>query len=169
MGKIIFETERLILREFDFADAEGLIEILSDPLVMKFSSMGPICGEQLKQNLALCINKYKETGAGFWAVIEKASGELIGRIGLPYLEMEGEKFVEVAYRLRRKSWRKGYATEAAKGCVTFAFEALGQSFVRALIDPENASAIKVAMRLGMHFEKISFFHHKPVHVYRLQR
>lgn len=131
--------------------------------------MGAINGGQLEQNLTLTISKYKETGAGFWAVIEKSSQELIGRIGLPYLELEGEKFFEVAFRLRRASWGKGFATEAARGCIKFAFEKLNQDFVRSLIDPENVAAIQVAKRLGMHLEKTAPFHDKVVQVYRLQR
>ena len=169
MGNLVIETDRLLLREFEISDAGNLADILSDPIVMKFSPMGAISGDQLEQNLALTIAKYKETGAGFWAAIEKNSQELVGRIGLPYLELDGEKFFEIAFRLRRKSWGKGYATEAARGCVDFAFKQLGQSFVRSLIDPENDAAVRVAMRLGMHFERTSLFHNKAVQVYRLQQ
>ena len=169
MGKLIFETKRLLLREFQASDRENLGEILSDPEVMKFSSMGVLRNDQLEQNLLLTIAKYQETGAGFWAVIDKESKELIGRIGLPYLELDGEKFYEVAFRVRKKSWGKGFGTEAALGCAAFAFEQLNQNFVRSIIHPENGAAIRVAERIGMAFEKEGIFHETKVLVFRLNR
>ena len=66
MAKIILETKRLVLREFVPSDVGNLREILSDPIVMKFSPMGPLNKEQLEENLAFTIAKYAETGAGFW-------------------------------------------------------------------------------------------------------
>jgi RimJ/RimL family protein N-acetyltransferase len=98
------------------------------------------------RNMAMVIGHRQLRGYGFWAVEERASGEMIGRVGC--WRPEGWPGLEVGWTLRRAFWHRGYATEAARASVEYAFRALGQARVISLIAPENTASIRVAQRLG---------------------
>jgi len=85
-------------------------------------------------------------GFGMFSVIEKASGDWIGRIG-PW-RPDGWPGGEVAWGLVRRAWGQGYATEAATVAIDWAFDHLGWDEVIHTIDPDNASSQAVARRLG---------------------
>jgi RimJ/RimL family protein N-acetyltransferase len=75
--------------------------------------------------------------------------------------------VEIGYRLRRSSWGNGYATEAARAVRDYAFTVRGRKRLIALIDPSNAASLRVAEKIGMHYEKdvlLKGYDH-PDHVY----
>jgi RimJ/RimL family protein N-acetyltransferase len=85
-------------------------------------------------------------GFSFWAVVERASGELIGDAGL--YRMGGE--VELGYTLGRAWWGRGYATEAARACLEIAFGELGLPSLIAVVDPANPASTRVLEKLGFH-------------------
>ena len=105
-------------------------------------------------------------GYSFWAVIERASGTLIGDAGL-YRTPAGE--VELGYTLGAAWWGRGYATEAASRWLAFAFGELGMSEVVALAEPANIGSLHVLEKLGMRRdgERIAFG--RPHAVFRAQR
>jgi RimJ/RimL family protein N-acetyltransferase len=86
-------------------------------------------------------------GFGIWAVEEKSSQALIGRIGLQLLE--GFNDVELVWMLKRSAWGKGFAAEGAAAVVDFAFQELGLPQISAVIRRENLPSSKLAKRLGM--------------------
>jgi RimJ/RimL family protein N-acetyltransferase len=86
-----------------------------------------------------------------WAVEEKASKMMIGRVGL--WQPEGWPGLEVGWTLLKSAWGKGYATEAGKASINYGFEVLKQPSLISLIDPENYPSQKVAIRLGMTVQK----------------
>jgi RimJ/RimL family protein N-acetyltransferase len=145
-------TQRLILRHFRTSDAEAMDRVLGDAYVMRFGD-----GVQAPDRVRFWIrreitDRYRTWGFGKWAVVEKASGDVIGYCGLAKFNdrvLPGE--VEIGYRLARSHWGKGYATEAARAVVSCAFDTLELPRVIAVIDPENVASLRVAEKLGMRY------------------
>jgi RimJ/RimL family protein N-acetyltransferase len=142
----ILETERLTLREFRESDTDAYAEMLADPEVMRFLGGKTMSRAEAWRNMAMVVGHRQLRGYGFWAVEERAGGEMIGRVGC--WRPEGWPGLEVGWTLRRRFWGRGYATEAARASVEYAFRELGQTRVISLIAPENAASIRVAERLG---------------------
>ena len=146
MVKDAMETERLVLRMFRESDTDAYAEMLADPEVMRFLGGKPMPRAEAWRNMAMVLGHWHLRGYGFWAVEEKESGELVGRVGCWY--PEGWPGLEVGWTLRRSSWGRGYATEAARASINYVFNELGQTRVISLIDPNNVNSIRVAERLG---------------------
>ena len=142
----ILETERLTLREFRESDTDAYAEMLADPEVMRFLGGKPMSRAEAWRNMASVIGHGQLRGYSLWAVEERASGEMIGRVGC--WRPEGWPGLEVGWTLRRRFWHRGYATEAARASAEYAFRELGQARVISLIAPENVNSIRVAERLG---------------------
>jgi RimJ/RimL family protein N-acetyltransferase len=145
MVKDAMETERLVLRMFRESDTDAYAEMVGDPEVMRFLGK-QMSRQEAWRNMAMVIGHWHLRGFGFWAVEEKESGELVGRVGC--WRPEGWPGLEVGWTLRRRSWGRGYATEAARASMNYAFDELGQRRVVSLIAPENVNSIRVAERLG---------------------
>ena len=146
MVKDVMETERLVLRMFRESDTDAYAEMVADPEVMRFLGGKPLPRAEAWRNMAMLLGHWHLRGYGFWAVEEKASGDLVGRVGC--WQPEGWPGLEVGWTLRRRSWGRGYATEAARASINYAFDELGQMRVISLIDPNNVNSIRVAERLG---------------------
>jgi ribosomal-protein-alanine N-acetyltransferase len=144
----ILETIRLVLREFRPEDADSLAQILSDPETMRFYPT-PCDRAGVEQWIERNRERYKNDGAGLWAMVLKSTGELIGDCGIILQEVEGERLYEVGYHLRRDYWRKGLATEAAIACRDWAFANLQTDRLISLIRPQNLPSRRVAERNGM--------------------
>jgi [ribosomal protein S5]-alanine N-acetyltransferase len=153
---LILETSRLLLREFVPQDADALAAVLGDPVAMQFYP-APFDREGVAEWIAKNIGRYQRDGHGLWAMVLKDSGELVGDCGCILQEVEGTNHVEVGYHVRRDLWGKGYATEAARTCVEYAFTALGATRVISMIRPENVRSIRVAEKNGLRCEKIIFW------------
>lgn len=167
---IILETDRLILRHFQVFDAEALNDVFGDAEVMRF---GP--GVQTQQWvcdwLHDCLeNYYPKLGFGPWAVVEKIRRTVIGYCGLFYFpDIEGQPEIELGYRLARRAWGQGYATEAGRAVRDYSFSVLGLPRLIALIDPQNVASLRVAAKVGMRYEKdvmLDGYTH-PDHVYSI--
>lgn len=150
---IIAETERLILRQLEVADAEDLFQIYSGSEMMKYLGGGPSSLDNERQRLAEHIrDSYEVYGFGLWAIILRETGELIGRCGLLYSDINGRKEAELAYLVGRDWWGKGIASEAARAALNVAVEQHNFSRVVAVIHPDNAGSIGVAEKLGFKLE-----------------
>src|SRR5436309_2395989 len=102
--KVIFETDRLLVREYVEQDAEQFLLLNSDPAVLQFVPDKALLNiEQARQVLIdHPIADYRKHGFGRGACILKSTGEQIGFAGLKYLDELGQ--VDVAYRLRPAFW-----------------------------------------------------------------
>ena len=143
------ETERLRLRPFREADLEAYAAIVADAQTMTFMG-GPRDRVRAWADIAWCLGHWTLRGYGLWAAEEKASGALVGRIGL--LNPEGWPGLEVGWLVARGHWGRGLATEGGRAALAYAFEALGADHVISLIRPDNAASIRVAEKLGEHPE-----------------
>lgn len=145
------ETERLILRMLSLDDAEDYARICADPEVMRYLGEGkPLSKLEAWRSMAFMVGHWQLLGYGIFAVEEKASGKLVGRIG--FLNPAGWPGFELGWTLARESWGKGYASEGARRALRYAFEELNRDHVISLIIPDNTPSIKVAERLGEKLE-----------------
>ena len=139
------ETERLILRGWDERDHETMVAIFSDEETMRFLG-GVLSDFEAWRAIAGQIGHWAMRGYGFFALEEKASGTCIGWCG-PWFP-HGWPEREIGWSLRAGFRGKGYATEAARASLRFAYTELGWDTAISLIDAENTASIAVAERLG---------------------
>ena len=153
----VLETARLRLREFTPADADALERVIGDPLAMRYYA-SPFDRKGVEGWIARNRERYSREGHGLWAIALKESGELIGDCGCVLQEVEERPEVEIAYHVRRDLWNRGYATEAARACMEYAFTKLCAARVISMIRPENVPSKRVAEKNGLVCEKIVFWH-----------
>jgi RimJ/RimL family protein N-acetyltransferase len=145
------QTRRLVLRMFWEADLDAYAEMCADPEVMRYLGNGqPLTRAETWRHMATVLGHWVLRGYGLWAVEERASGVLVGRIGC--IQPEGWPGFEVGWALRRAYWGRGLATEGARAALGYAFGVLRQPRVISLIHPENKASIRVAERLGERLE-----------------
>jgi RimJ/RimL family protein N-acetyltransferase len=144
---ITLTTERLLLRMFRETDLEAYAQMCADPEVVRYLGTGQTMSRpEAWRHMAMIVGHWHVRGYGLWAVEERATGQLIGRIGL--FKPEGWPDVEVGWMLRRSSWGHGFATEGAQKAMHYAFETLRYTHVISMIRPDNTASIRVAERLG---------------------
>jgi RimJ/RimL family protein N-acetyltransferase len=140
-------TERLILRMFRESDFDSYAAMCADIEVMRYLGDGkPLTRSDAWRSMAFIIGHWQLRGYGLWAVEERTSGQLIGRIGCYY--PDGWPGFEIGWALRREAWGFGFAAEGARAALRFAFEELGEPHVISLIRQGNERSIRVAERLG---------------------
>jgi len=158
------ETERLKLRSFTQNDIDTYAHWLSDANIMQYIGEGKTRNhKEAWNNLAWIIGHWELRGYGLWAVEEKESGELIGRIGL--FNPEGWPGIELSWLLASTHWGKGYATEGAKTALEFGFNKCHPNSLISMIHPDNDKSIRVAERLGMQYDTDISFSGVQVHKY----
>lgn len=147
------ETERLLLRAFTKDDLNPFADMVADAEVMQMATYDgtPMSQAQAWNWLCLMLGHWHMRGYGIWAVEEKTTGELIGRIGLQFLDWFED--VELVWMLAKSAWGKGYASEGAGAAIKFGFETLKLPRIAAVIHCENQASIRLAERLGMELEK----------------
>jgi ribosomal-protein-alanine N-acetyltransferase len=143
------ETERLVLRLWTGDDAQALWELNEDPEVLKYTGDTNFESVEAMREFLLQYAQYRNYKMGRLVVVLKATGELLGWCGLKYHEEEG--YVDLGYRLFKKFWNFGYATEASRVCLDYGFNELGLERVVARADMENAASIRVMQKLGFRF------------------
>ena len=145
------ETERLLLRMFRPDDLDAYAAMCADPDVMRYLGDGkPLDRPNAWRQMAMILGHWPLRGYGLFALEEKTTGALVGRAGI--FEPEGWPGFEAGWMLRRESWGKGYATEAARRVLRWAFTDLGREHVISLIREANKPSIRVAERLGERLE-----------------
>jgi ribosomal-protein-alanine N-acetyltransferase len=152
-------TQRLVVREFTGGDLDQLATVYADPAVLWWQD-APNTREQTAEALERILARYRADGMAEYAVVLKASGEVIGDCGPAYREIEGKRLPELGWTLRSDCWGYGYATEAARGALTHA-AGIGLRRVYALITPANVRSRGVARKLGMAVERRVVFAERP--------
>ena len=160
------ETDRLLLRGWREADLGAYARICADEQFARYFGV-PLERDDAWRQMALYAGHWELRGFGLWAVEEKASGALVGRVGL--YEPEGWPGLEVGWGLDPAVWGRGYATEAGSASLDYAWRVLGAERVISIIDPDNARSIAVAERLGETFERRWRLRTLPVVIYGVDR
>ncbi|MCA9733345.1 GNAT family N-acetyltransferase [candidate division KSB1 bacterium] len=141
------ETERLLLRQFKQEDFEEYAAMVADPETMLYVGQGkPMTRSEAWRSMAAILGHWQLRGYGLYAVIEKSSQRLAGRIGL--LFPEGWPGIELGWMLAPEFRGKGFALEAAQAVQHHAFHVLQIPELISVIHPENRRSIKLAMKLG---------------------
>lgn len=163
------ETERLIMRLPEAADVAVLEEMHTDPEVMRYLIViGKAAGIQAAwRTVALLVGHWHLVGYGPWVVLEKGTGQVVGRVGL--WNPPGWPGLEVNWMIRRSCWGRGFATEAASAAVQYGFETVGADHLISVIRPDNARALRVAAKIGEVFERTDQIDGVEHHVYGIGR
>lgn len=167
-GHVVLESERLILRHLTFDDIDAVLAVIGDPKTMKFYPQ-KFTREDAERWVTKSQERYRRDGYGLFAVVLKSNGRVIGNCGLMRQDIESESLIEVGYHFRRDHWGRGYATEAARACMTYAFQNLAAEKVVSFILPENLPSRRVAERNGMAVERQVIFHGLPHLMYAMRR
>ena len=128
------------------SDFEEYFEIHRDPEVTRYTVRTQLDRMDAWRHLAIITGHWHLRSFGMWGVFEKETQHLVGRVG--FHEPDGWPDFELGWTIGRAFWGKGYATEAARRCVDFAFQEMGRDHLISLIDPENRASIRVAERIG---------------------
>lgn len=144
------ETLRLRLEPFDETHFAGLLALNSDPLVMQFLGDGsPATPTEVRESIDTAKARWERFGFSWWSFVAKDGGEIVGAGCVQHIENEPGNPVEVGWRLKRDQWGLGYATEAARAMIGFAFDQLDLPAIYATTHPSNERSISVMKRLGM--------------------
>ena len=151
-GEIRLETERLVMRPFISSDESAAFNIMKDEELFKYTPDEPWKSiEDAKEFIKLALWLYgleHETFRHFFAITEKNSEKLIGICGVGGVEYDRTEN-EVFYHIGKEYWGKGYATEAAKAVLRYAFMQLGLDKVIGVVHPENIASCRVLEKIGL--------------------
>ena len=151
MADIIAETERLVLRTIEEGDAAEQDRLLNTSAVM--ARLGGVKElHQIEAKHAKSRALYAQHGYSFLFMVEKASGEMVGHCGIkqvdnPLAPNLGDH--EIGWLVREDRWRRGYAEEAMRAVLEWAFTRVGAPHVVALTSLANVGSWKLMEKLGM--------------------
>ncbi|HEV8716587.1 MAG TPA: GNAT family N-acetyltransferase [Candidatus Binatia bacterium] len=150
MGATAFETERLVLYRWERGQERAWFAIFGEPEVTRFTFGAPLPDlEASCRGLESTIRKSEQDKPlGWWAVLEKVSGEIIGTVGLNPLPER--RAAELGYHSRRDVWGKRYATEVTHAMVSYGVTHGRCERIIAFIDAENSAARRVLEKSGFH-------------------
>ncbi|MGI8920963.1 MAG: GNAT family N-acetyltransferase [Solirubrobacteraceae bacterium] len=167
---IELHTERLILRAPTPDDLDGLhAGVFGDADAMSFSSHGPAHNlAESRTWLERHVEHERKHGFAMGPVIERDTGETIGFAGLLHLEFVHPD-VELGYRLNKRAWGRGLATEAGRAWVRHGLRQLNLPRVVAVVDPANAASRRVLEKCGMYEAGHGRHYGAELLVYRVER
>ena len=151
-------TERLILREILPTDMDGMFELDADPAVHQYLGNNPVKSrEQIPAIIEFIRKQYIDYGIGRWAVIDKRTDDFLGWAGLKYITEETNRrmdYYDLGYRLIKRYWGKGFATEAAIATLDYGFNTLGLKEIVAIADCQNKGSNNVLRKVGFTFTNV---------------
>jgi RimJ/RimL family protein N-acetyltransferase len=156
MRKVYLESSRISLRSFSENDEDYFVDLDRDPQVMKYLTDGRPTGiAAAQETLARVLNQVEKWQGryGVWIAIEKETEEFVGWFLLrpPRTALDDFRHIEVGYRLKRKYWGRGFATEVSKLLIEKAFHELNAETVFATAMALNSGSINVMKKVGMKF------------------
>ncbi len=143
-------TQRLRLRHWQDSDLDAFAAMNADPRVMEYFP-ATLSRAESDEQAAFIRKRLTETAFGLWAVERLEAEGFIGFVGLsvPRFEAHFTPCVEVGWRLAVAHWGQGFASEAARAALAYAFEGLGLDEAIAMAVPSNARSLRVMERVGM--------------------
>jgi len=162
-AEVFIETERLLLRQWKESDKKPFAQLNSDPeTLLHFPKT--LAEEESNSFVDKTIQLINKNKYGLFAVELKDSGKFIGFTGLavPSWEADFTPCTEIGWRIYKGYWGKGYATEAAKKVLNFAFSKLKLEEVVAFTSHFNIPSIKVMKRIGMIHDPARDFDHPRI-------
>ena len=148
------ETERLALRPFEADDLDVLCEIYADPAVVRYLYEGVRTRDEVREVLErkIAARQLRQEGDTVQAAVAlRATGELVGTVLLHWVS-EAHRQGEIGFVMHPAHNGRGYATEAARPLLAFAFEQMGLHRVIGRTDARNAGSARVLEKLGLRRE-----------------
>jgi len=171
--KTSLETERLIIRELLLTDIDGMYALDADQDVHKYIGNNPVqTKEQSLEVINFIRQQYVDNGIGRWAIIDKSTNDFMGWTGLKYITEEINHHIhyyDLGYRLRKKYWGKGIASESALASLRLAFEALKASEVYAIAHIENLGSNAVLKKIGFSLKEVFEYEGSPHNWYKITK
>lgn len=158
MSQYLFKSERLGFRNWKNSDIKLMAEINADKEVMQFFPK-TLTEQETTEFIIKMQHQFKEKGFCYFAVDNLKNGEFIGFIGLSQQNFEWEftPFVDIGWRLHKKYWNNGFATEGAKKCLEYAFNTLNLKEIYAIAPKINIASENVMKKIGL--KKETYFNH----------
>lgn len=147
---VFLETERMLLRRFTREDLDLLIDLDSDPALMRWLSGGPPTPmEMIRDEILPRFMTYDDRGLGYWPAFERGSGGFLGWFAMHPVEDRPPDEAEVGYRLRRPCWGQGYATEGVLALLRKGFDEHGLRLIFGTTYEHNLASRRVMEKAGM--------------------
>jgi RimJ/RimL family protein N-acetyltransferase len=151
-------TDRLLLRQWRADDLDALAPIYADPEVMRYIRDGSVLSrQQTAEHLARMRAHWREHGFGLFAAELRETGEVTGWVGLavPYFLPEVMPTVEIGWRLGRRFWGRGLATEGARAALRFGLVDRGLPRLVSIRHLDNEASGRVMVKLGMTLDRVT--------------
>ncbi len=168
---IELETKRTRLRAWRESDLEPFAALNADPEVMEHFP-APYSREETAAQIQAFQQRLETGGLGYFALEIKPEDRFAGFVGLNQVTFEAPftPAVEIAWRLARWAWGRGYASEAARRCLAYGFEERGLDRIAAFTARPNLRSQAVMQRIGMtHDPALDFEHPRVAEGHRLRR
>jgi len=163
------ESERLRFRSITINDKPELMNFYGDPEVTQYYYFEDDPQTNCEKGIEKQLWRYKTYNSGLAGLISKGTQELIGMCGLLHQEVDSELRLEVGYGLMKKYWGQGFAIEAATFCRDFAFKNDLDSSLISMINPDNLSSQRVALRNGMTMVKSTSMKGHLIDIYEITK
>jgi len=147
----LLASERLDAHRITGADEPFLRAMFDDPRVHATLG-GPRDEARVRETVARMTEHWDRTGFGTWVLVERATGELIGWVGLHESDVGGVGGVELLYAVAADHWRRGFAVEAGRAALAVGHDDLGRDEIVAFTLPDNSGSRAVMERLGFTYE-----------------
>ncbi len=170
--EIYIETDRLIIRDIEESDAEGIFDLDSDPEVHEFLDNSLVKTIDEARDVINYIRKqYVENGIGRLAIIDKETNDFIGWTGLKYEQgiRENFSYYDLGYRLRKKYWGKGIATETAIESLKLGFTKFNLNEIYAAADVNNIGSNKILKKVGLKYIETFELDGKSHYWYKIEK
>jgi ribosomal-protein-alanine N-acetyltransferase len=151
----VLTTDRLRLRRLTLADTDDLLDVLGDPVAMAYYP-APKDRDGVIAWIEWAMASYEANGFGLWAIERIADGAVLGDCGPMLQPVDSVVMPEIGYHLVRHEWGHGYATEAARACLDWVFQATAYDRVCSIVHPDNLPSRRVAERVHRRVETITW-------------
>lgn len=161
------ETQRLRLRAPSWEDYPQILQLGSNPNVMRFiNNSRTQSPAEAKKDLERRIRQ-SNRHTGYWITEHKEQNAFVGWMALK--KLDGTKDYEIGYRFMEEFWGQGLATEAGRAVLTYAFESLQLPYVAAVALARNFASTRVMEKLGMQHQGEGVFYNTQCVYYKITR
>lgn len=162
---MVFETQRLIIRNLQQTDFPAFHEMQSDKEVMRYTTGEGFPADENRRQLLDCISKYSNPKNDFWvwAVLRKSDLQFVGTCAI----VPNDGRPEIGYRLLKKYFGNGFGQETCDGLIEYGIKVQGLNEIVAYVDSRNVASVKILDRSRLSFvEEISIDEDSTDHFYR---
>ena len=165
--KIVAENTQIYLSEFCAQDAPGFFKMNNDPKVLQFSGDQPFASVRETELFILNYSHYKKNGFGRWSIYRKEDNQYLGFAGLRLSQETME--IDIGYRIIRKYWGQGIATQAARLSLEIGFNLYNLNSIIGRAMEDNPASYHILEKLGFERESGFIESQKQWRQYRLTR